>query len=159
MSIPQAVGFVYSDWVAEFPEFVNVPQPLAQSYFNRASNIFSNTTANGAYGNDGSQLLALLYLLTSHIAWLNAPRDPNGLPAGTGTPAPPIVGRINSASEGSVSVGADMGDANAGSPSQAWYISTRYGAEFWQATGTFRSGGYVANPMRIPFVGGRFRIY
>jgi hypothetical protein len=89
-------------------------------------------------------------MLTAHIAWLNAPRDADGNPASTGSPASPIVGRINSASEGSVSVQADIGDATAGSPSQPWYMQTRYGAAYWAATAQYRTARYVANPVFVP---------
>ncbi len=142
-----AVTFVFADWVAQFPEFAAVSQTAAQSWFNRASLLCANDTSNPAFADTGSQLLTLLYLLTAHIAWLNAPRDALGVPAATGQPASPIVGRINTASEGSVSVGADAGDANAGSPSQAWYMQTKYGAEYWAATATYRTAIYVPRPV------------
>ena len=151
--------FSFSDWSAQFPEFTAVGAVLGQSYFNRASILCANDSCNPAFGLDGTgaMLGTLLYLLTSHIAWLNAPRDANGNPAATGTPASPIVGRINTASEGSVSVGADMGDANVGSPSQAWYMQTKYGAEYWAGTAGIRTARYVATgvagPAGPPFFG------
>lgn len=147
-----AVTFTYADWIAQFPDFANVSQAAATGYFNRASILCANDTCNPAFGLDGTggMLLTLLYLLTAHIAWLNSPRDANGNPSSTGTsPSPPIVGRINSAVEGSVNVGADMGDANAGSPSQAWYMQTKWGAEYWSATAGFRTARYVGTPAPI----------
>lgn len=147
-----AVTFVFADWIAQFGEFSAVNPVAAQAWFNRATNFCSNDTCNPAFVNDptGATLTGLLYLLTSHIAWLNAPRDANGNPAATGAPASPIVGRIDQASEGSVSVHADMGDVNAGSPSQAWYMTTRYGSEFWYATAGIRTAFYVAQPTIVP---------
>jgi Protein of unknown function (DUF4054) len=147
-----AITFVFSDWVAQFGEFAAVNPVAAQAWFNRATNFCSNDTCNPAYVQDptGGILTGLLYLLTAHIAWLNAPRDAFGNPAATGAPASPIVGRINTASEGSISVGADMGDANEGSPSQAWFMTTRYGAEFWYASVQYRHGFYVAQPTILP---------
>lgn len=147
MSAP--VTFVFADWVAIFPEFAATNPAAAASWFNRATFLCGNEACNPANRVPG-MLQDLLYLLTSHIAWLNAPRDANGNPAATGAPAPPIVGRINTASEGSVSVGADMGDANAGSPSQAWYMQTKYGAEYWAATAFVRTGRYAALPTVVP---------
>jgi hypothetical protein len=143
------VTFDNPTWIAMFPEFSAVGATLGLSYFNRASLLCANDASNPANANPG-MLQTLLYLLTSHIAWLNAPRDANGVPAATGQSASPIVGRINTASEGSVSVGADMGDASAGSPSQPWYMQTKYGAEYWAATATFRTAIYAANPTCVP---------
>jgi len=138
------VTFDYPAFVARYPEFAGLSRPQAQSYFDDACVICQNTAANPA---DAAGILPqLLTYLTGHIAWLNAPRDANGNPAATGQPASPIVGRINTASEGSVSVGADIGDANAGSPSQAWYMQTRYGAQYWAATAQFRTARYSARP-------------
>jgi hypothetical protein len=143
-----AVTFVFADWVAQFSDLANVNPTAAQGWFNQASLLCSNDTSNPAFADTGSQLLTLLYLLTAHIAWLDAPRDALGVPAASGQPASPIVGRINTASEGSVSVGADMGDATAGSPSQAWYMQTKWGARYWAATATYRTAIYVATPGR-----------
>jgi hypothetical protein len=154
------VTYSFADWTAIFPEFANCSTAQGQSWFNRASFLCANDACNPAACTPG-MLADLLYLLTSHIGSLNAPRGPDGNPAATGTPASSIVGRINTATEGSVSVGADMGDANAGSPSQAWYMQTRYGAEYWAATAGFRTARYVAQPTVVagpvyPGVYGRF---
>ena len=147
-----AVTFVFADWIAQFGEFSAVNPMAAQAWFNRATNFCSNDTCNPAFVNDptGATLTGLLYLLTSHIAWLNAPRDANGNPAATGAPASPIVGRIDQASEGSVSVHADMGEANAAFPTQSWYLQTRYGAEYISATARIRTAFYVAQPTIVP---------
>jgi hypothetical protein len=139
------VTFVFADWAAAFPLFANCDPTMAQSWFNRATFLCGNLPSNPTNCVPG-MVQNLLYLLTAHIAFLNAPRDGSGNPAATGTPAPPIVGRINSASEGSVSVGADMGDVNAGGPSQAWYMQTTWGSEFWAATAAVRTFQYVPAP-------------
>ena len=55
-----------------------------------------------------------------------------------------IIGRINTASEGSVSVGAEFGGN--GGPTQDWYTSTRYGALYWTATAMYRTMLYVPAP-------------
>lgn len=144
-----AVTFDNAAWIAGFPEFTAVGAPLGGTYFARAGYLCANDACNPLYQTPG-MLADALYLLTSHIAWLNAPRDASGNPAATGAPASPIVGRINTASEGSVSVGADMGDANAGSPSQAWYMQTRYGAEYWAITAGMRTAQYVPGPLYVP---------
>lgn len=143
------VTFVPADFKAAYPEFAACSDGQLNSWFTRASFICANEASSLANCVPG-QLAELLNLLTAHIGWLNAPRDASGNPAASGTPASPIVGRINTASEGSVSVGADMGEANAGSPSQAWFMQTRYGAEYWAATAQFRTARYVALPPILP---------
>lgn len=140
---PPVVTYDHATWVVMFPEFAAVTVPMGQGYFTRATFLCQNNTCNPTAWTPG-MLSSLLYLLTSHIAWLNAPRDASGNPAATGSPPSPIVGRIDQAAEGSVSVHADMGDANAGSPSQAWYMQTRYGAEYWAATAGVRTFRYVS---------------
>lgn len=147
------VTFDFATWSGQFAEFAACTQAQGQGWFDRASLICANQLCNPANWPTAT-LQTLLYLLTSHIAWLNAPRDANGNPAATGAPPPPVVGRINSFSEGSASGGADMGDANVGSPSQAWYMQTKYGAEFWASTASFRTAQYVPGPRFFgPFSG------
>lgn len=144
------VSFRYNEWAAAFPAFKNVPEPTAAGYFLRASFLCGNQVTNPVNCVPG-MLEMCLWLLTAHIATLNSPRDANGQAAGSNGLAPsPLVGRIDQATEGSVSVHADMGDANAGSPSQAWYMQTTYGAEYWAATAGVRTARYVARPTIVP---------
>lgn len=143
------VSFVYADWVGAFPVFSGVSSGLATGFFNRASLIFANASSNPAFS-DGNMTM-LMYLLTAHIAWLNAPRDAKGNPATTGTPPPPLVGRINTASEGSVTVGAEWDSGGSASPTQAWYLQSQWGAEFWAATAQYRTARGVMNmTSRVP---------
>lgn len=149
-----AVTFDYPTWVGQFPEFGGCSPMQGQGWFDRASLLYANAGWTGAL----PQAATLLYLLTSHIGWLNAPRDGSGNPTLQGQPAPPLVGRISNASEGSVSVQTDMGEATAGSPSQPWYMQTKYGAEYWAATAQFRTAHYAARPTPQP-VGGSYPFY
>lgn len=148
------ITFDFAAWTALYPEFAACTTIQGQAWFNRASRMFANDATNPANRDPGA-MSDLLYMLTSHIAWLNAPRDQLGNPAATGKPAPPIVGRINTASEGSVSVGAEW--EGSGSPSQAWFLQTRYGAEFWAASAKYRRGFYVAHPTFVPTARSFFR--
>lgn len=146
MSTPTPpVTFDAAKWKLLYPTFAACDPAQGQNWFNRATFLCGNQASNPANSTPGL-LESLLYLLTCHIAWMEAPRDAFGNPAATGAPASPIVGRIDQAAEGSVSVHADMGDANAGSPSQAWYMQTKWGAEFWAATAGIRTGHYAAQP-------------
>lgn len=59
-------------------------------------------------------------------------------------PPPGIVGRISQAAEGAVSVSAEL--AVAQSSSQAFFVQTKYGYQFWQATARYRTMLYVGAP-------------
>lgn len=134
MTDSPAVTFNYAVWVARYPEFSSVSQDLAQSYFDEAGLYCENTTDNRAFCL--GILPTLLNMLTAHIAAMNS-----GI---NGQPASPIVGRISGATEGSVSVQAEYDSS--GSPSEAWYTQTKYGAAYWAATASFRTAIYSAQP-------------
>lgn len=151
MSTTPPVTFDPTAFVAEFPEFTNVQAQLP-GYFARATAFFQNDTCNPAFCVGVPFMAAMLNLVTAHVASLNSYRDAAGNYVVATTPGaqppPGIVGRINTASEGSVSVGSEYNSS--GSPSEAYFIQTRYGAEFWQATAQFRTAQYVANPTVVP---------
>jgi hypothetical protein len=138
------VTFAIADFLARYPEFValNTASPaLLPLYFNEATLFLDNTECSPVQQIE--QRTPLLYMLTAHIASLNG--GVNG-----GTPQD-IVGRINTASEGSVSVGADMGQVPG---TAAWYMQTKYGAAYWQATAAYRTARYVPGRSCTPFPGG-----
>jgi hypothetical protein len=140
------VSFDYQKWIARYPEFCSIQEPTAQAYFDEAT-LYLRNDGTGPVS-DETQQLVLLNMLTAHIAKLNATingQAPSGL-----------VGRISSASEGSVSVGIDAGSLPG---SAAWYAQTRYGFAFWQATRAYRTAHYRPSvrfmPPGAPFGGGR----
>lgn len=83
------------------------------------------------------QQTSLMYLLTAHLSQLMYGADGKG--------ASGVVGRINSASEGSVSIGSDW----PASATSAWFLQTPYGANFWQATSAYRRMRYMPGPQRF----------
>lgn len=143
MSSP-VVTFDFAYWTAGYSVFANLTQAQGQFYFDQAGLYCANTAQNPAYAIGADYLKQLLYMVTSHIAWLNAPRDANGNPAATGSPPSTLVGRIGSATEGSVSVSAEW--KGSGSPSMEWWLQTQYGAAYWQATAQWRNFRYAARP-------------
>jgi hypothetical protein len=153
------VTFDQTTFLAEYPEFTGMSLAQQQRYFNMANFYCWNDTQNPVFCL--GLLPDLLYMMTAHLAWLFAPKDTNGLPTTTGTPTAALVGRISEATEGSVNVSLDIGDATAGSPSQPWYMQTQYGAAFWAATAQFRTARYFANPTVVPtaYFTGRGPIY
>jgi hypothetical protein len=80
---------------------------------------------------------SLLWQLTAHIAQLMF-----GI---NGEPPSGIVGRVNSASEGSVSVGTDWPTT----ANNAWFLQTTFGANFWQAAAAYRMARYMPGPTRF----------
>ncbi len=157
------VTFDFAEWVTLYPEFAACSPVQAAGWFARASILCANSLSNPVYVQTCSVeiLKVVLYLLTAHIGWINAPRDASGNPAANGAPASPLVGRIDSAAEGSVNVHAEIGDANAGSPSQAWYMQTKFGAEYWAMTAFTRTAQYSARPTIVAGTGysGRRGVY
>lgn len=124
------VQFDAAAFVVRFPEFATVASTALTAYFNESTLVLDNTIASPVQQIE--QRTPLLWLLTAHLAALNS---------GVNGKAPSqLVGRINSASEGSVSVGTDNGPP---SLSAAWFQQTKYGSEYWQLTVSFRSARYV----------------
>jgi len=112
-----------------YPEFDSLADALLEDYFVEATIYLDNTDRSLVV--DVQIRRRLLWMLTAHIAAINSGANGEG--------ASGLVGRISSASEGSVSVGvegAPMTDAN------AWYMQTPYGAQYWQATSAYRRMRY-----------------
>ena len=152
MTTAPPVTFSFATWIAMFPEFGALSSDMGQGYFNRACLTFANSITNPAFG-DGN-LAALLYLVTSHVAWLSCPRDGDGNPAASGTAPNQLVGRIASAGEGSVNVATEY--KGSGSPNEEYFAQTRYGLEFWANTAQYRTSRYLARPTRIGLFPGLF---
>lgn len=141
---PPAVPFDPAAFLAIYPIFAAVSTPQLQNYYDLAGGFCANSTCNPAFC-DGT-LTSLLFLLTAHIAWLQSPRDANGNPSSTGTPAPPLVGRVSSANQGSVSVSLES-QYPPGTPQ--WYQQTQWGATYWAMTAGYRTMRYVPRPTRV----------
>ena len=123
--------FDLTSFLARYPEFTStvttVNGPL---YFAEAGLYWRNDGTGPA--TDPLVQQSLMYKLTAHIASLSQV-DASG--AGL---ANPLVGRMNSASEGSVSVGTEFNVSVAGQG----FAQTRYGSNFWQATNAYRRFRY-----------------
>jgi Protein of unknown function (DUF4054) len=132
------VQFNYAAWAALYPEFgTTVTQTQADGYFDIATTIHRND--GGGPVNSPAQQIQLLNMLTAHIAQLMAPPSPGQQPS-------QIVGRINSATQGSVSVQAAY-STNV-SQQMAFFIQTKYGALYWTATAPYRTMRYRPNLRR-----------
>lgn len=131
--VPGVVVFVPTTFKATFTSFATVADAALSLSFQLAQLQLNNTCRSRVC--DAMERETLLNLLTAHITALKD--GENGLP-----PAG-IVGRVNRAQEGSVSVSADMGTMAYG---QAYYLQTQWGAMYWQATAKYRSAFYVPAP-------------
>lgn len=136
------MGIVVFDpdaFIARYPEFSTLSPTLLNAYFAEATIYLDNTDCSRV--GDVAQRSVLLNMLTAHVAALNSGVN--------GQAASPLVGRVNSASEGSVSVSTDMGPT---SENSAWFMQTKYGAAYWQATAQYRTAVYIpgASPSGYP---------
>ena len=123
------VTFDPTAFIARYPEFATVSTLLLQDYFDESTIYLSNTDASLV--TSIPQRTLLLNMLVAHLAALYSGVN--------GQPPSGIVGRISNASEGSVSVAADMGPIT---NSQAFYVQTKYGSAYWAATRAFRTFRY-----------------
>lgn len=136
------VNFSYGSFIARYPEFSQVDAATLQEYFNDATLFVDNTGASRV--KSPQALSSLLNMVTAHLAYLFAPQF-NGQSTTTNPaaiPAPNVVGRISSASEGSVSVTTEYALGNP-SALAAFFAQTKYGAMYWAASAPYRTFAYV----------------
>ncbi|EKT3011237.1 DUF4054 domain-containing protein, partial [Salmonella enterica] len=109
--------------------------------FNQVTALYLDNTDESPVA-DLNEREQLLFLLVAHLCSLR------GLGSGKDGQSG-LVGRITSASEGSVSVSVDNSGSNDAS---WWYLQTPYGAAYWQATAPYRSMQYHpgGSPSRYP---------
>lgn len=141
------VSFDYQAFVRSYPEMSALGDARAAEYFLIATTLHGND--GGGPISDAALQTSLLNMLTAHIAFLFSPRDSAGNPAAQGTAAPNMVGRITSASQGSVSATAEAMQGFNTAQAQ-WLAQTRYGAMYWSATAQFRTMRYRA-PRCVPY--------
>ncbi|CAI9399182.1 DUF4054 domain-containing protein [Lelliottia sp. T2.26D-8] len=119
-----------SKFRAMFPEFSNVTDAQLPFLFDQATDYLNNTDFSLVV--DVIKRERLLYLLMAHLAYVRY-GDVKGN-GGTG-----MVGRLSSASEGSVSVSSEAGQIEF---RYMWYTQSQYGMEYWQATKVYRMANY-----------------
>jgi hypothetical protein len=138
------VIYSYETWVSMFPIFAPLSSDQGNGYFIRATtSIVGNAYSNPAWG-DG-KLPGMIYLATSHIAWLSCAKDANGNPSATGTAPSPLVGRISSAAEGSVNVSTEWTVGGTQTQLDAYLQQTPFGVELLAALAVYRTARYLPN--------------
>lgn len=129
-----SASFDYSKWSALFPYLANggVTNAVASVFFDVAELLFNNTNCSPI--DDLEKRATFLYFVVAHLARLN------GYPIAPGGTAQPneLVGRIGSATEGTVSVSL-ASEYMSTSASEAWWRQTQEGATFWTLTAQFRA--------------------
>lgn len=139
--------FSAAEFVAAYPEFAGfgtggpppTSAPIPAANFSLATMLLANSCGSRVV--DANQRLSLLYLLTAHMTFLSNGTNDGGTPPII-LPAPGIVGRIATATEGAVSVGAEFEAPP--SASQAYFIQTKYGALYWTLTARYRTAIWIA---------------
>ena len=122
------VVFDSGSFLARYPEFNTLSTSLLGQYFTEATFYCRNDGAGPVQ--DLPTLTIFLNMLTAHIAALNGGVN--------GQQATQMVGRPSSVGEGSVHVSLDM-HVSGGA---AWFMQTKYGAAYWQASLPYRLGGH-----------------
>lgn len=130
------VAFVPADFKLAFPEFADVPDARLTALFNMAgATIIDNSDASVIV--DPAVRAPLMDLLVAHMLTLygttvvgSASGGPNG-----------AVGRVSSATEGSVSTSMEYRAAS--SATESWFNQTQYGAMYWAMTSQWRSFRYA----------------
>src|SRR6478736_5521540 len=144
---PNIVIFDYPSWMAMYPEFAAVTQPRATGFFRQACVLCDNTPCSPIPAQEPRA--TYLDMLTAHIAAISGGLNPCGVvAAGSGQG---MVGRIASASEGSVSISSEYSTTGEG-PGAAWYNQTQYGAMYWVATAQYRMFQVHIGPQPFPEV-------
>lgn len=128
------VVFDAANFKIRYPEFAGVADLVLSARFDEATLYLNNTDVSPVQ--DITRRTVLLYLLTAHIAFISGALNVDGKPG--------PVGRVSSATEGSVSVSLEFQTPG----SAAWFMQSQYGASFWQATSSLRGFRYIAQPTR-----------
>ena len=131
-----SVVFNVATFRARYPEFSAVADATLSALFDEACLYLDNSDASPV---SEARRLPLLNMLTAHIAFIG------GMLNADGQPKP--VGRVSSATEGSVSVSFEGVAPTPGTG--AWFQQSQYGAAFWQATSSLRCFHYVPDPLII----------
>lgn len=120
-----------AEWKSKYEQYNALTDQQVKDLFYAATTCLENTTQSVIADEDKRKYF--LYLLTAHFAYLFYV-DANGNGGMTG-----MVGRLSSASEGSVSVGSEISSAPL---NVEFFLQSPYGFTFWQATKIYRMGFY-----------------
>lgn len=123
-----------------FPTFVNLTNQTLTNVILPIAEIYCRNDGGGPVSSAATQT-SLLNLMVAHVAQLLY--GPDGM-----TPTA-LVGRISSASQGSVSVSTEFPVTQ----TTAWFMQTQFGAAFYQATAAYRTMRYMPKTSPLPRAG------
>ena len=118
-----------------YPQFAGISDTQLEWFFKKSEQILDNSENSCI---DEDTRLIWFYLLVAHYAQLQTQIQ-------SGNSA---VGRISSATEGSVSVSLDYPTSAVGR--EKWFNQTPHGAEYWMMTAPYRTGLYVVTNVAMP---------
>lgn len=132
-------NFSYAAFQAQYPTLASVPAPIVQSYWTQAGAFHDNSISGPV--RDASLQAVLMNMMTAHIMVVFGAISINT----DGSINQGVVGRVSSASEGSVSISTE----NQYPPGSAqWLQQTAFGSAYYYATEQFRVMQYRAPPRR-----------
>lgn len=132
------VVFIPARFRARYPQFAAVSDERLQIAFDDATIYVSNKPTSIV--KDLTERDYLLSLVMAHMLQLAGVTTAEGEGSTAGQ-----VGRLASASEGSVSASFAMDAVSGGA---AWYAQTQYGLTYWAATSKYRRFRYIAPSCR-----------
>jgi Protein of unknown function (DUF4054) len=130
------VNFNFVSWAELFPEFVTNNPPFVAltetqvvGVIYPVAIVYCRNDGGGPVTDTNAQL-QLLNLMVAHLCQL--------FYGSALQQVSPLVGQINSATEGSVHVSSQMPTT----PNAAWFYQTKYGAAYWQMIAPYRTMRY-----------------
>ncbi len=123
----------------QFTAFATANPGALQERFDEVTLLYINNTIYSIV-KDTTERSILINMAIAHILQLDGAASPGGQGSTGGQ-----VGRVSSASEGSVSASLDMGTT---SNASAWWLQTSYGASYWNGTAKYRTMRYARAPRR-----------
>lgn len=123
------VSFDYGSLITAYPQLGEISEEQAAAMFAQAT-VFHRNDGGGPV-EDTTVQLALLNMVTAHLIYLRLAVGDSDAPNAT------VVGRISSATQGPVSLSFDVGASQ--SAQAAWWMQTKPGFDYWQATAPYRT--------------------
>ncbi len=119
-----------------FPEFATVPDARLTVLFGLSGALVDNTGTSPI--TDLDQRESILFYVLAHMLTLYG----SGVAGAVGGAPNGVVGRLSSATEGTVSSSFEFNVPQ--SAGAAWWNQTQYGALYWMLTAQYRTFRYVA---------------
>lgn len=123
----------------QFTAYATANPGALQGRFDEVTMLYINNTLTSVV-RDTTERAMLINMAIAHTLQLDGVLTATGQGSTAGQ-----VGRVSSASEGSVSASLDMGTTSAAA---AWWLQTSYGASYWNGTAKYRTVRYARAPRR-----------